>query len=142
MIALFFFGLGSMILFSLATTMLTEFMPGQSSSGVAVSLSLLNSILPCYLGTNGIFCWLAQQSDEKCLLGCWCHRRCPVDLCYWKWVAVYYSRDIDLGQCFCGVVDEALWATMAREHGQNPGMRLQRRTFCYCSPHYSTQGKT
>ncbi len=37
MIALFFFGLGSMILFSLATTMLTEFMPGKSSSGVAVS---------------------------------------------------------------------------------------------------------
>lgn len=39
MIALFFFGLGSMLLFSLATTMLTEFMPGQSSAGVAVSLS-------------------------------------------------------------------------------------------------------
>ena len=40
MVALFFFGFGSMILFSLATTMLTEFMPGKSSSGVAVSLSL------------------------------------------------------------------------------------------------------
>jgi hypothetical protein len=37
MIALFFFGLGSMLLFSLATTMLTEFMPGKSSAGVAVS---------------------------------------------------------------------------------------------------------
>jgi len=40
MIALFFFGLGSMVLFSLATTMLTEFMPGKSSSGVAVSRRL------------------------------------------------------------------------------------------------------
>jgi MFS family permease len=38
MIATFFFGLGSMILFSLATTMLTEFMPRKSSTGVAVSL--------------------------------------------------------------------------------------------------------
>jgi hypothetical protein len=45
MIALFFFGLGSMILFSLATTMLTEFMPGQSSSGVAVSHRLLEASL-------------------------------------------------------------------------------------------------
>jgi hypothetical protein len=49
-------------------------------------------------------------------------------------VAVYYSRDIDLGQRFCGVVDEALWATMAREHGQDLGMRLLR-TFHYGSPH-------
>ena len=40
MIALFFFDLGSMVLFSLATTMLTEFTPRKSSVGVAVSLSL------------------------------------------------------------------------------------------------------
>lgn len=37
MIVLFFFGLGSMILFSLATTMLTEFTPKMNSAGVAVS---------------------------------------------------------------------------------------------------------
>lgn len=37
MIALFFFGLGSMLLISLTTTMLTEFMPKRTSSGVAVS---------------------------------------------------------------------------------------------------------
>jgi hypothetical protein len=43
MVALFFFGLGSMILFSLAATMLTEFMPGQSSSGVAVSFWLFKA---------------------------------------------------------------------------------------------------
>ncbi|KMP02038.1 permeases of the major facilitator superfamily protein [Coccidioides immitis RMSCC 2394] len=33
----FFFGLGSMIIFSMSTTMLTEFMPKKSSSGVAVN---------------------------------------------------------------------------------------------------------
>lgn len=42
MIANFFFGLGSMIIFSVATTMLTEFMPKRSSSGVAVNNFMRN----------------------------------------------------------------------------------------------------
>ncbi|KAI9849955.1 MAG: hypothetical protein M1837_000169 [Sclerophora amabilis] len=37
MIANFFFGVGSMLIFAMATTMLTEFMPKKSSSGVAVN---------------------------------------------------------------------------------------------------------
>lgn len=37
MIANFFFGIGSMVIFGIATTMLTEFMPKKSSSGVAVN---------------------------------------------------------------------------------------------------------
>ncbi|KAI1939915.1 hypothetical protein LOZ58_005691 [Ophidiomyces ophidiicola] len=37
MICNFFFGIGSMIIFSMVTTMLTEFMPGRSSSGVALN---------------------------------------------------------------------------------------------------------
>lgn len=35
--ATFFFGVGSMLIFSMATTMLTEFVPGKSSSAVAVN---------------------------------------------------------------------------------------------------------
>jgi MFS family permease len=37
MVANFFFGIGSMLIFSIATTMLTEFMPNRSSSGVALN---------------------------------------------------------------------------------------------------------
>ncbi|KAI9798728.1 MAG: hypothetical protein M1825_005010 [Sarcosagium campestre] len=37
MIANFFFGVGSMLVFAMATTMLTEFMPKKSSSGVALN---------------------------------------------------------------------------------------------------------
>ncbi|CAI6342576.1 unnamed protein product [Periconia digitata] len=37
MIANFFFGIGSMLIFSLATTMLTEFMPKRASSGIAIN---------------------------------------------------------------------------------------------------------
>ncbi|KAF2020180.1 MFS general substrate transporter [Aaosphaeria arxii CBS 175.79] len=37
MIANFFFGIGSMLIFSLATTMLTEFMPKRASAGVAIN---------------------------------------------------------------------------------------------------------
>lgn len=37
MAATFFFGIGSMLIFSMATTMLTEFVPGKSSSAVAVN---------------------------------------------------------------------------------------------------------
>ena len=37
MIATFLFGIGSMLVFSVATTMLTEFVPKRSASGVAVN---------------------------------------------------------------------------------------------------------
>ena len=37
MVATFIFGVGSMLIFAMATTMLTEFMPKKASSGVAVN---------------------------------------------------------------------------------------------------------
>lgn len=48
-IALFFFGLGSMVVFSCATTMLTEFMPKKGSSGVAVN-NFVRNIFSCVGG--------------------------------------------------------------------------------------------
>lgn len=49
-VANFFFGLGSMLVFSAATTMLTEFMPRKSSSGVALN-NFVRNIFSC---TGGI----------------------------------------------------------------------------------------
>ncbi|KAK9775546.1 putative Major facilitator superfamily (MFS) profile domain-containing protein [Seiridium cardinale] len=49
-VANFFFGLGSMLIFSAATTMLTEFMPKKSSSGVALN-NFVRNIFSC---TGGI----------------------------------------------------------------------------------------
>ncbi|KAI0129945.1 major facilitator superfamily transporter multidrug resistance [Xylariales sp. AK1849] len=49
-IANFFFGVGSMLVFSAATTMLTEFMPRKSSSGVALN-NFVRNIFSC---TGGI----------------------------------------------------------------------------------------
>ena len=46
MIANFFYGVGSMLIFAMATTMLTEFMPKKSSSGVAVN-NLVRNIFSC-----------------------------------------------------------------------------------------------
>ncbi|RMJ22061.1 multidrug resistance transporter, partial [Aspergillus sp. HF37] len=46
MIANFFFGMGSMIIFSMATTMLTEFMPKKSSTGVALN-NFVRNIFSC-----------------------------------------------------------------------------------------------
>lgn len=46
MIANFFFGMGSMLIFSMATTMLTEFMPQKSSSGVALN-NFVRNIFSC-----------------------------------------------------------------------------------------------
>jgi multidrug resistance protein len=46
LIANFFFGVGSMLVFSCATTMLTEFMPGRSSSGVAVN-NFVRNLFSC-----------------------------------------------------------------------------------------------
>ncbi|KIW69197.1 hypothetical protein PV04_05088 [Phialophora macrospora] len=46
MIANFFYGVGSMLIFAMSTTMLTEFMPRRSSSGVALN-NLCRNILSC-----------------------------------------------------------------------------------------------
>ncbi|KAJ5086822.1 hypothetical protein NUU61_008129 [Penicillium alfredii] len=46
MIANFFFGIGSMLIFSLVTTMLTEFMPKKSSEGVALN-NFMRNIFSC-----------------------------------------------------------------------------------------------
>lgn len=49
MIANFFFGAGSMIIFAMATTMLTEFLPGRPSNGIAVN-NFLRNIFSCVGG--------------------------------------------------------------------------------------------
>lgn len=46
MIANFFFGVGSMIIFGMATTMLTEFMPKNASAGVALN-NFMRNIFSC-----------------------------------------------------------------------------------------------
>ncbi|KAF2215927.1 hypothetical protein CERZMDRAFT_35084 [Cercospora zeae-maydis SCOH1-5] len=46
LVANFFFGLGSMLIFSLVTTMLTEFMPRRASSGIALN-NFVRNILSC-----------------------------------------------------------------------------------------------
>ncbi|TKA68493.1 hypothetical protein B0A55_08792 [Friedmanniomyces simplex] len=46
MVANFFFGVGSMLIFAMATTMLTEFMPQKSSSGVALN-NFVRNIFSC-----------------------------------------------------------------------------------------------
>ncbi|KXL49701.1 hypothetical protein M433DRAFT_74891 [Acidomyces richmondensis BFW] len=46
MIANFFFGVGSMIIFNMATTMLTEFMPKRASNGVALN-NFCRNIFSC-----------------------------------------------------------------------------------------------
>lgn len=46
LIANFFFGIGSMLIFAMATTMLTEFMPKRASNGVAVN-NFVRNIFSC-----------------------------------------------------------------------------------------------
>lgn len=46
LIANFFFGVGSMLIFSMATTMLTEFLPRRASAGVAVN-NFVRNIFSC-----------------------------------------------------------------------------------------------
>ena len=48
-VANFLFGVGSMLVFSAATTMLTEFMPQKSSSGVALN-NFVRNIFSCIGG--------------------------------------------------------------------------------------------
>lgn len=46
MVANVFFGVGSMLIFSMVTTMLTEFMPKKSSAGVALN-NFMRNIFSC-----------------------------------------------------------------------------------------------
>lgn len=46
MIANFFFGIGSMLIFSVVTTMLTEFMPSKASHGIALN-NFVRNIFSC-----------------------------------------------------------------------------------------------
>ena len=62
--------------------------------------------------------YLDQRPLEKFILGRCHHGRCSSHHGDRKWVALHNSRVIDTGQCFRGVVDEALWTTMARRDGQ------------------------
>ncbi|KIX00860.1 uncharacterized protein Z518_09925 [Rhinocladiella mackenziei CBS 650.93] len=52
MIANFFYGIGSMLIFAMSTTMLTEFMPQRSSSGVALN-NFCRNIFSCVGGIVG-----------------------------------------------------------------------------------------
>ncbi|KAM5433182.1 hypothetical protein MferCBS31731_007179 [Microsporum ferrugineum] len=83
-VANFFFGLGSMLIFSMATTMLTEFMPKRSSTGVALN-NFMRNIASCVGGVvaapiidaigNG---WLFTILGLVCLASCvviWAMRR-------------------------------------------------------------------
>lgn len=63
--------------------------------------------------------YLDQRPFAKLILGRCHHCGCSSHHGDRKWVALHYSRVIDTDQCFCGVVDEALWTTMACRDGQN-----------------------
>lgn len=52
MIANFFYGVGSMLIFAMSTTMLTEFLSKKSSSGVAVN-NFVRNIFSCVGGIVG-----------------------------------------------------------------------------------------
>ncbi|KAG9790940.1 MFS general substrate transporter, partial [Aureobasidium melanogenum] len=52
MCANFFYGIGSMLIFAMSTTMLTEFMPARSSSGVALN-NFCRNIFSCVGGIVG-----------------------------------------------------------------------------------------
>jgi MFS family permease len=49
MVANFFFGVGSMIIFAMVTTMLTEFMPRKASNGIALN-NFVRNIFSCVGG--------------------------------------------------------------------------------------------
>ncbi|KAL9114138.1 MAG: hypothetical protein Q9227_001910 [Pyrenula ochraceoflavens] len=84
MIASFFFGCGSMLIFSMATTMLTEFMPRKSSAGVAVN-NFVRNIFSCVggivaapiikaIGDGWIFTILGLWALSSCVV-IWAMRR-------------------------------------------------------------------
>ncbi|KAL9054022.1 MAG: hypothetical protein Q9162_004428 [Coniocarpon cinnabarinum] len=78
MVANFFFGVGSMLLFAAATTMLTEFMPKKASSGVALNNfvrnvfsfagTLLAEPLIDAIGNGALFSILAGIAMASCFV--------------------------------------------------------------------------
>lgn len=78
LIANFFFGVGSMLLFSAATTMLTEFMPRRASNGVALNNfvrnvfsfvgTLLAEPLIDAIGNGPLFSILAGVAAASCVV--------------------------------------------------------------------------
>ncbi|KAK2839362.1 hypothetical protein FQN49_006213 [Arthroderma sp. PD_2] len=77
-VANFFFGLGSMIIFSMSTTMLTEFMPNRSSAGVALN-NFMRNIASCIggvvaapiidaIGNGWLFTILGLVSFASCIV--------------------------------------------------------------------------
>ena len=78
MIANFFYGIGSMLIFAMVTTMLTEFMPQRSSSGVALN-NLIRNIFSCVGAIVGAP--LIQAIGDGWLftiLGLWAFSSCVV----------------------------------------------------------------
>ncbi len=53
MIANFFFGVGSMLIFATATTMLTEFLPRRASNGIACN-NFVRNIFSCVGGVIAV----------------------------------------------------------------------------------------
>jgi MFS family permease len=64
LIANFFFGAGSMLLFATATTMLTEFMPRKSSNGIAVQ-NFVRNIASCVGGRQHVITGQIFNHTEK-----------------------------------------------------------------------------
>lgn len=84
LIANFFFGVGSMLIFSMATTMLTEFMPRKASAGVAVN-NFVRNICSCIgavvaqpwieaLGNGWVFTIVGLVALSSCVV-VWAMRR-------------------------------------------------------------------
>lgn len=78
MIANFFYGVGSMLIFAMSTTMLTEFMPKRSSSGVAVN-NFVRNIFSCVGGVVAAP-WIAAIGNGWVftIMGLWALSSCMV----------------------------------------------------------------
>lgn len=85
MVANFFFGIGSMLIFAMATTMLTEFMPRKASNGVALN-NFVRNIFSCAgsaatepiiraIGNGPLFSGLGVISVIAGSLSIWAMRR-------------------------------------------------------------------
>lgn len=85
LVANFFFGIGSMLIFAMATTMLTEFMPKKASNGVALN-NFVRNILGCVgtavtapllrtIGNGWLFTGLAVIGVVSGSLSIWAMKR-------------------------------------------------------------------
>ncbi len=78
LVANFFYGVGSMLIFAMSTTMLTEFMPKKASNGVAVN-NLVRNTLSCVaaiiaqplitaIGNGWLFTGVGVIATASCLV--------------------------------------------------------------------------